>query len=141
MDIAEVARLSGVRASALRFYEAKGLLRSTGRVGARRTFAPDVLERLSLIALGRAAGLALAEIAEMLSGEGPPRIDRALLDRRADELDLRIRQLTSMRDGLRHAARCGAASHLECPTFRRLLAAAASAGGRKSPPPWSADRR
>jgi hypothetical protein len=31
-----------------------------------------------------------------------------------------------MRDGLRHAAACPAPSHLECPTFRRLMRAAAS---------------
>lgn len=126
MDIAEVAKRSGVAASALRYYEERGLIRSTGRKGLRRTYAPDVLERLALVALGRAAGFSLDEIARMFAGDGKPRIDRRLLAAKADELDATIRHLSAMRDGLRHAARCRAPSHLECPTFQRLLRAAAS---------------
>ena len=122
-DIAEVARRSGVPASALRYYEEKGLIVSSGRRGLRRTFDPDVFDRLGLIALGRAAGFALDEIAAMLSPDGP-RIDRGRLRDKADELDEKIRQLTVMRDGLRHAAACRAPSHMECPTFRRILRAA-----------------
>jgi DNA-binding transcriptional MerR regulator len=55
MDIAAVVRRSGVPASTLRFYEEKGLIASVGRKGLRRRFDPSVLERLALIALGRAA--------------------------------------------------------------------------------------
>jgi DNA-binding transcriptional MerR regulator len=54
---------SGVPASTLRFYDEKGLIASTGRRGLRRLFDPGVLERLALIALGRAAGFSLDEIA------------------------------------------------------------------------------
>lgn len=125
MDIAEVARRSGVPASTLRFYEEKGLIRSIGRSGLRRLFDADVLERLSLIALGRAAGLSLDEIARMFAPQGHPQIDRALLAAKADELDDSIRKLTAMRDGLRHAAACSAPSHMECPKFRRLVGLAA----------------
>ncbi len=125
MDIAEVARRSGMPASTLRFYEEKGLIRSIGRSGLRRLFDADVLERLSLIALGRAAGLSLEEIARMFAPEGQPQIDRALLAAKADELDDSIRKLTAMRDGLRHAAACSAPSHMECPKFRRLVGLAA----------------
>lgn len=121
MDIGEVVEQSGVSASALRYYEAQGLIRSVGRAGARRQFAPDVLDRLSLLALGQMAGLSLEEIAAMLPLDAPPRVDRELLSRRADELDHRIRQLTAMRNGLRHAAVCRAPDHLQCPTFRRLV--------------------
>ncbi len=132
MDIAEVAQQSGVPASTLRFYEEKGLLVSVGRRGLRRVFGPDVLERLALIALGRAAGLSLDEIARMFAPGGKPQIDRALLSDKADELDRSIRKLTAMRDGLRHAAACHAPSHMECPKFRRLLGLAApGAMGRK----------
>jgi len=49
-----------------------------------------------------------------------------MLAAKAREVDGTIRKLSAMRDGLRHAAVCPAPSHLECPTFRRLLAAAAS---------------
>ena len=126
LDIAEVARRSGVPASTLRFYEEKGLVTSLGRRGLRRLFADSVLERLALIALGRTAGFSLEEIGRMLGGGGRPRIDRELLTDKADELDRSIRKLTAMRDGLRHAAACSAPSHLECPKFRRLMGLAAS---------------
>jgi hypothetical protein len=54
-----------------------------------------------------------------------------LLAGKADELDHTIRQLSAMRDGLRHAAACPAPSHLECPTFRRLMNVAASGARAK----------
>lgn len=126
MDISDVARRSGVPASALRFYEKKGLITPTGRTGARRTYDPGVIERLALIALGRSAGLSLDEIAPMLVPDGAPRIDRALLATRAEEIDAQIRHLTAVRDGLRHAADCRAEDHMACPTFRRLLTVAAA---------------
>ncbi|CRK61287.1 Transcriptional regulator, MerR family [Alloactinosynnema sp. L-07] len=129
MDIAEVARAAGLTASTLRFYEEKGLIASTGRRGLRRQFDPGVLERLALIALGRSAGFALDEIALMFAPDGRPRIDRDLLTAKADELDRRIRELEVMREGLRHAAACPAPSHLECPTFRRILGDALAGNG------------
>jgi hypothetical protein len=51
---------------------------------------------------------------------------RRMLAAKADELDMTIRKLTEMRSSLRHAAACPAPSHMECPTFRRILRAAAS---------------
>ena len=103
MDIATVARRAGVPASTLRFYEEKGLIASVGRHGLRRMFATD----------------------------GSPRIDRGLLSRKADELDRTIERLTALREGLRHAAQCPAPSHMECPTFRRLLAGASTASASR----------
>src|SRR5690606_493923 len=126
MDIAEVAKRSGVPASTLRFYEEKGLIASVGRRGLRRLFDANVLERLALIALGRSAGCSSDEIARMLGSGGRPQIVRQLLADKAEELDSSILKLTAMRDGLRHAAVCSAPSHMECPTFRRLLGLAAA---------------
>ena len=85
-----------------------------------------MLDRLALIALGRAAGFSLDEIALMFAPDGRPRIDRRMLSAKADELELTIRKLDAMRDGLRHAAACTAPTHLECPAFRRLMQAAAA---------------
>ena len=125
MDISEVSRRSGLPPSTLRFYEEKGLIASVGRQGLHRLFDPGVLERLALIALGRAAGFSLQEIQRMFAPDGRVRIDRAKLAAKAEEVDRRIRELGALRDGLRHAAACPAPSHLECPTFRRILRAAA----------------
>ena len=134
MDISEVAKHSGVPASTLRYYEEKGLIRSIGRHGLRRVFAPAVLDQLALIALGRSAGLSLDEIARMFAPDGNTQIDRRLLLEKADELDRTVRKLSAMRDGLRHAAACSAPSHMECPKFRRLMNLAVSrSGGKKKP--------
>ena len=126
LDIVEVARRSGVPASTLRFYEEKRLIASIGRRGLRRLFDPGIVERLALIALGRAAGFSLDEIARMFAPDGRPRIDRQMLAAKAAQVERTVRQLTALRDGLRHAAACPAPSHLECPSFRRYLRAAAS---------------
>lgn len=121
LDIGEVASRAGIPASTLRFYEEKGLVKSVGRRGLRRQYDREVLERLALIALGRAAGFSLDEIARMFSPEGRVKIDRQMLLDKAGELDDTIRKLSAMRAGLRHAAACRAPSHMECPTFRKLL--------------------
>ncbi|HEX2544093.1 MAG TPA: helix-turn-helix domain-containing protein [Ramlibacter sp.] len=126
MDIAEVARRSGVPASALRFYEEKGLITSAGRQGLRRQFDARVLDQLALIALGQAAGFSLAEIRTMFSPDRQPHIDRAMLAAKADEIDAMVRRWSAVSKGLRHAAVCPAPSHGECPTFRKLLRAAAA---------------
>ena len=126
MDISEVARRSGVAASALRYYERKGLIRALERDGARRKFSPDVLEQLALIALGQAAGFSLDEIRRMFRPGGEANIDRGMLSSKADELDRMIKRLQAMSHGLRHAASCPAPSHAACPSFQRLLKAAAA---------------
>jgi DNA-binding transcriptional MerR regulator len=141
LDISEVAQRAGVPASTLRFYEEKGLIASTGRQGLRRRFDPGVLERLALIALGSAAGFSLDEIARMFAPDGRPRIDRRALAAKADELDATIRELGALRDGLRHAAKCPARSHLECPTFRRLLERALAPAPRVRRAPAAKSRR
>lgn len=124
MDIAEVAKLTGMPASTLRYYEEKGLIASTGRDGLRRRFGPRVLDRLAVIALGRAAGFSLDEIALMFPREGGLNIDRDALVKKADDLDRTIKRLQAVSSGLRHAAVCKAPSHLECASFQRYMSAA-----------------
>jgi DNA-binding transcriptional MerR regulator len=121
LDIVEVAQRSGLPASTLRYYEEKGLIGSVGRRGLRRLFEARVVGQLALIQLGRTAGFSLEEIAAMLTGDGAPHIDRVRLLAKADELDRSIATLVAMRDSLRHAARCPAPTHMDCPQFRRLL--------------------
>ncbi len=87
LDIREVAELAGVLPSTLRFYEKKGLITPVGRNGLRRQYNKNVLSKLQLIALGRAAGFTLDKIAVMLNTEGQTAIDCALLYQRAKEID------------------------------------------------------
>ena len=118
MDIADVAKRTGVPASTLRYYEKKGLLKSLAGRGQRRQFAADVADRLALIALGQAAGFSLDEVGAMLVDL---QVDRQMLIAKADELDARIRRLQAMSKGLRHAAQCPEEDHLACPKFQRLM--------------------
>ncbi len=140
MDISDVAKRTGVPASALRFYEKKGLIASVSDAGMRRRFNPEVLDQLALIALGQAAGLSLDEIRAMLSPQGAPNIDRQLLAAKADEIDALVKRMRAVSRGLRHAAACPATNHAACPSFQKLLQAAASGalekrwGRRKSLP-------
>jgi len=123
MDIAEVARKSGMPASTLRYYKERGLIESIGRRGLRRTFDPDVLRRLALVALGRSAGFSLSEVAALIGLGGQASLNRQMLTAKADELDATIGELSTMRDELRRAAACPAPSHLECENFQRSMEA------------------
>lgn len=121
LDIGEVSDRSGIAPSTLRYYEEIGLITSQARHGLRRQFGPETLLQLSLIALGKTAGFSLAEIAGMFDRKGEPHLARSGLHARADALDRQIRNLTTLRNALRHVADCPAPSHMDCPTFQRLV--------------------
>jgi DNA-binding transcriptional MerR regulator len=121
LDIAEVAERSGLAPSALRFYEGRGLIASAGRNGLRRTYRPDVLDRLALIACARGAGFTIAEIGRFLLA-GPDDTElRAHMAAKAQELEEDIARLIRMRDGLRHAATCTHEPLVACPDFTRAF--------------------
>lgn len=124
MDIGEVAKRANVATSTLRFYEEKGLIKSIGRHGLRRQYGKQVLDQLALIALGRAAGFSLTEIAQMFSQDGQPELDREMLNQKAEQLEQMTRHLHFISEGLRHAAVCPAENHMQCPTFQKYLKAA-----------------
>lgn len=121
LDIGEVSEKTGTPPSALRYYEEIGLISSVARKGLRRQFSPEILLQLKLIATGKSAGFSLDEIAGMFGKDGRPLLPRAVLHEKADDLDRQIGELTALRDTLRHVADCPAPSHMECPTFRRLV--------------------
>ncbi|MCB9992300.1 MAG: helix-turn-helix domain-containing protein [Hyphomicrobiaceae bacterium] len=125
LDIGEVANRTGIPASALRYYEEVGLISSSGRHGLRRQYAPEIVTQLALIALGKSAGFSLVELSGMFGPDGEPQLSRPALHRRADDLDRQIRNLTTLRNALRHVADCPAPSHMQCPTFQRLMRLAA----------------
>lgn len=121
VDIGEVAAHSGLAPSALRFYEQRGLIAAAGRNGLRRTYRPDVLDRLALIACARQAGFGIAEIARFLAaGPGDTEL-RQKMAAKADEVDRQIAQLERMRTSLRHAAVCTHEPLVECPEFKQAI--------------------
>jgi DNA-binding transcriptional MerR regulator len=121
LDIAEVAERSGLAASALRFYEKRCLITPAGRNGLRRTYRPEVLERLALIACARSAGFTIAEIARFLRATPDDAVLRARMADKARELEEQIAQLTRMRDSLRHASTCTHEPLVECPDFKQTF--------------------
>ncbi|GGW69886.1 MerR family transcriptional regulator [Streptomyces xantholiticus] len=121
LDIAEVARRSGLTPSALRFYEKKGLIAPAGRNGLRRTYHPDVLERLGLITCARSAGFSVAEIGRFLVARPSDADLRVRMAAKARDLDEQIGQLNRLRDSLRHAAVCDHERIVDCPGFKQAV--------------------
>lgn len=124
MNISEVVKKTGIAASKLRYYEEIGLIQSQGRYGLQRTFPASILDQLALISLAKSADFTLAEIRAMFGEDQHFQVDRHQLLAKADQIDETIKRLSIMSDSLKHAATCKAPSHLECPTFRRLMKAA-----------------
>ncbi|WP_414901753.1 helix-turn-helix domain-containing protein [Rhizobium cremeum] len=131
LDIGEVAARSGMKPSALRYYEETGLISSVSRHGLRRQFPPEVLLQLKLIAMAKSAGFSLEEIAGMFGRNGMPELPRDVFREKAAEIDRQIHELSALRDTLRHVADCRAPSHMECPSFRRLLDAVGKPEGKR----------
>ena len=119
LTIGELSARSGVAASALRFYEERGLIRADRTSGNQRRYARRTLRRVALVQAGRAAGIPLERIREALDSlpsERPPtRRDWERLSRgwRA-ELDRRIEILQAVRDRLTTCIGCGCLSIDRC---------------------------
>lgn len=102
MRIGEVAQASGTTTKTLRYYEEFGLLPDPDRTPARyRDYGPDVLDRLSFIRRGQAAGLTLTQISQVLDirdrGQAPCQHVTDLLDTRLEVIDQQIAQLQQLR--------------------------------------------
>ena len=119
MTIGELSRRSGVSASALRFYERKGLFASTRTDGNQRRYLPSTLRRVAFVQAGSAAGVPLAEIRAALdtlpAGKAPTKRDWARLSNRwRRDLDERIATLEALRDRLTTCIGCGCLSLRTC---------------------------
>lgn len=121
LDIREIADLSGISPSALRYYEKRGLIQPVGRNGLRRQYHENVLNKLQLITLGQAAGFSLDDIAAMFGAKGTIAIDREQLHQQSLKIDNTIRRLQLLSRGLKHAARCTQSEHTECEEFQKIV--------------------
>ena len=112
LTIGEVVRRSGVAASALRFYEDRGLIRSERAGSGHRRFPRAVLRRVAFIVFAQRVGLHLDEIARELaklpSGSIPTGRDWARLSSLwRSRIDERIAELERLRGGLTECIGCG----------------------------------
>lgn len=102
MKIGELAAATGTTTKTLRFYDASGLLPPGARTSSGyRDYNPEALDRLDFIRRGRAAGLTLAQIKEVIeirdAGHAPCAHVTQLLATRVSELDQQIADLTALR--------------------------------------------
>ncbi len=107
LSIGEVAKCSGLRPSALRYYELEGLISPAARLSGRRHYEESVLNRLRVIACARDAGFTIAEIRELLGGEKEaPGGWRQLAERKLREVDAVIEKAQATRRLLAESLDC-----------------------------------
>jgi MerR family redox-sensitive transcriptional activator SoxR len=119
MTIGEVARRSGVAASALRFYEERGLITSERAGSGHRRYPRSVLRRIAFIVFAQRVGLSLGEIGEELAklppDRAPTRRDWSRLSSKwTARIDERIAELHRLRAGLTECIGCGCLSLDRC---------------------------
>ncbi|HEY1842559.1 MAG TPA: MerR family transcriptional regulator [Mycobacterium sp.] len=107
LTIGKVAQETGVAATTLRYYEQIGLVPVPVRVGGQRRYDDSVLARLEVIALCKAAGFALDEIAVLFADDAPGRpASRALAEAKLAEIDARMESLVQARAVIEWGMRC-----------------------------------
>jgi MerR family transcriptional regulator, redox-sensitive transcriptional activator SoxR len=120
MTIGAVARLTGKRASAIRYYEEIGLLPQPARVGGRRLYHEGILRSIAVIDTGQRAGLTLDEIKVLLhsvrEGSASERL-RQIAERKLPEITALIERSELVRGWLECAAQCECPSLEDCPLF------------------------
>lgn len=143
LTIAEVARRSGVAASALRFYEQRGLIRSERTGAGHRRFPRAALRRVAFIVFAQRIGLSLDEIAAELEklphNRVPERADWARLSSTwRTRVDERIAELERLKEGLTGCIGCGCLSLQQCRLVNRDDRAGAGGAGPRF---WIGDAR
>jgi MerR family transcriptional regulator, redox-sensitive transcriptional activator SoxR len=118
LSIGELADKARVRASALRYWEQRGLLPGAHREGRRRMWPATAVRRVALIKMAQRAGFTLAEIAQLVTSDTTPSATRQWRDmaaRKLPELDRHIAQTQALRQAVADCLECG------CMNFDRCL--------------------
>ena len=126
MWISETAKEAGVNAQTLRYYERRGLLPRPSRRGSGyREYSPDAVRIVRFIKRAQELGFSLDEIEELVRLRGVRRSERqrvrAIAERKIEDIDRKIAQLTSMRDALAALVRsCHEGAVPDCPIIDAL---------------------
>jgi MerR family transcriptional regulator, redox-sensitive transcriptional activator SoxR len=118
LSIGELADKARVRASALRYWEQRGLLPGAHREGRRRMWPATAVRRVALIKMAQRAGFTLAEITQLVTSDTTPSATRQWRDmaaRMLPELDRHIAQTQALRQAVADCLECG------CMNFDRCL--------------------
>jgi MerR family redox-sensitive transcriptional activator SoxR len=135
--IGEVARMAGINASAIRYYERAGLLAKPERVNGRRRYGPEVLDLLAAIRVAQRAGFTIAEIRTLMNGfsaeDSPSERWRSLARGKLADVEALIDQAQAMKRLLEHGLRCECLGIEDCALLeegRQYAAPALSPRGR-----------
>ena len=113
MTIGEVAKKTGVRASAIRFYERAGLLPEPVRTSGQRQYGAAILDRLAVLERAKACGFTLTEIGVLFNNEGRHSAKwRMLADRKIAALDSAMERISAVKTLLQRGCECETA--VEC---------------------------
>jgi DNA-binding transcriptional MerR regulator len=118
MTIGEVARRTGVAPSAIRYYEAEGLLSNPARKGGKRAFGSAVVDHVVVIRMARELGFSLDDIRTLLNGfspDTPPPVRwRQLAERKLTEIEATIQRAQAMKRLFEKGLRCDCVSLADC---------------------------
>ena len=131
MTIGRLAEITGVPASAIRFWERHGLLPAPERQGGQRRYPPEAAERIVLLRKCQQAGLTLAEIGEFQQDQ-PRR--QEMIRAKLVEIEQRMVDLDHAHQLLAHAVQCSRTDILTCPNFQEQMAM------WRSSSPWPVSR-
>ena len=134
LTIGEISKRTGLAVSAIRHYEAEGLVAPWRNAGGQRRFERADIRRLSFVMAAQKFGFTLPQIRQELDGlprhRAPTRADWTRISQtfRA-ELDARIRDLQDLRDRLDGCIGCGCLSLDVCALYNSGDRAAARGSG------------
>ena len=118
MTIGELSRRTGIRPSAIRYYEGAGLLKRPGRISGQRVYAQSAETEVQVINAARELGFGIREIRTLVeSRQAPTAVTerwRALARRKLPELERLIDRATRMKDMLENGLNCGCAQIEDC---------------------------
>jgi len=117
LTIGQVASRTGLRPSAIRYYEARGLLRRPARLGGKRVYSPSVFEQLAIIEMAKIAGFALEDVRALIADAGAGGAAGAwsrLIPPRVAEVDEEMKRLLAIKKVLSKLKTCTCASLDEC---------------------------
>ena len=123
LTIGQLAQRFGLNTSAIRYYEANGVLPEPARVSGQRRYGPDAVRRLQVLDVAKRAGFSLDEARVLLQSAdaGTPAFEsvRALAARKLPEVESLIERAEAMRAWLLAATDCACTSLDICALFAR----------------------
>jgi MerR family transcriptional regulator, redox-sensitive transcriptional activator SoxR len=120
LTIGQVATAVGLNASAVRYYERRGVMPPPERASGQRRYRPEAIARLRTIQAAQQVGLSLTEISQLLAGADngeSAEVLRELAERRLPDVEALIERAHAMKAWLELAAECRCASLDICDLF------------------------